>query len=77
MAEQDNSMSLTELLEAHRRERERLVWEGTFREYFAKSRFRHGKPFRTFGMPWLTVFGRSFIKNDRHLRCVRHGRNIY
>ncbi|MGE0131086.1 MAG: PrkA family serine protein kinase [Blastocatellales bacterium] len=27
-------MSLTELLEAHRRERERLVWEGTFREYF-------------------------------------------
>jgi serine protein kinase len=34
MAEQENSMSLTELLEAHRRERERLVWEGTFREYF-------------------------------------------
>jgi serine protein kinase len=34
MAEQDNTMSLTELLEAHRRERERLVWEGTFREYF-------------------------------------------
>ncbi|MGH9769931.1 MAG: PrkA family serine protein kinase [Blastocatellia bacterium] len=27
-------MSLTELLEAHRRDRERLVWEGTFREYF-------------------------------------------
>ncbi|HEU0174609.1 MAG TPA: protein prkA, partial [Blastocatellia bacterium] len=27
-------MNLTELLEAHRRERERLVWEGTFREYF-------------------------------------------
>ncbi|HEV2664601.1 MAG TPA: protein prkA [Blastocatellia bacterium] len=34
MAEQENSISLTELLEAHRRERERLVWEGTFREYF-------------------------------------------
>lgn len=34
MAEQENSMNLTELLEAHRRERERLVWEGTFREYF-------------------------------------------
>lgn len=34
MAEQDNTMSLTELLEAHRRDRERLVWEGTFREYF-------------------------------------------
>lgn len=34
MAEQNNTMSLTELLEAHRRERERLVWEGTFREYF-------------------------------------------
>ncbi len=34
MAEQEKTMSLTELLEAHRRERERLVWEGTFREYF-------------------------------------------
>src|SRR5215831_10153494 len=34
MAEQNNTTSLTELLEAHRRERERLVWEGTFREYF-------------------------------------------
>jgi len=34
MAEQENTMSLTELLEAHRREREGLVWEGTFREYF-------------------------------------------
>jgi serine protein kinase len=34
MAEQENTMSLTEMLEAHRRERERLVWEGTFREYF-------------------------------------------
>jgi serine protein kinase len=34
MAEQNNTMSLTELLEAHRRDRERLVWEGTFREYF-------------------------------------------
>ncbi|MFN0112483.1 MAG: LAGLIDADG family homing endonuclease [Blastocatellia bacterium] len=27
-------MSLSELLEAHRRERERLVWEGSFRDYF-------------------------------------------
>ncbi|MCI0659751.1 MAG: protein prkA [Acidobacteria bacterium] len=27
-------MSLSEMLEAHRRDRERLVWEGTFREYF-------------------------------------------
>lgn len=34
MAEQENTMSLTEMLEAHRRERERLVWEGSFREYF-------------------------------------------
>lgn len=34
MAEQEKPMSLTELLEAHRRDRERLVWEGTFREYF-------------------------------------------
>ena len=34
MAEQEKTLSLTELLEAHRRERERLVWEGTFREYF-------------------------------------------
>ena len=34
MAEQENTMNLTEMLEAHRRERERLVWEGTFREYF-------------------------------------------
>jgi predicted Ser/Thr protein kinase len=34
MADQEKTLSLTELLEAHRRERERLVWEGTFREYF-------------------------------------------
>ncbi len=34
MAEQEKPLSLTELLEAHRRDRERLVWEGTFREYF-------------------------------------------
>ncbi|MEO6724008.1 MAG: protein prkA [Blastocatellia bacterium] len=34
MAEQDKKLSLSDLLEAHRRERERLVWEGTFREYF-------------------------------------------
>ncbi|MBI3428333.1 MAG: protein prkA [Acidobacteria bacterium] len=34
MSEQENRLSLTEMLEAHRRERERLAWEGTFREYF-------------------------------------------
>ena len=34
MSEQEKRLSLTEMLEAHRRERERLVWEGTFREYF-------------------------------------------
>jgi serine protein kinase len=34
MSEQEKRLSLTELLEAHRRERERLAWEGTFREYF-------------------------------------------
>ncbi|MEK7830765.1 MAG: protein prkA, partial [Acidobacteriota bacterium] len=34
MAEQDKKLSLSELLEAHRRERERLVWEGSFRDYF-------------------------------------------
>jgi serine protein kinase len=34
MAEQEKPKSLSELLEAHRRDRERLVWEGTFREYF-------------------------------------------
>ncbi|MFN0110750.1 MAG: PrkA family serine protein kinase [Blastocatellia bacterium] len=34
MAEQDKKFSLSELLEAHRRERERLVWEGSFRDYF-------------------------------------------
>ncbi len=34
MAEKENTISLSELLEAHRRDRERLVWEGTFREYF-------------------------------------------
>ncbi|HEX9000337.1 MAG TPA: protein prkA [Blastocatellia bacterium] len=34
MAEQDKKLSLSDLLEAHRRERERLVWEGSFREYF-------------------------------------------
>jgi serine protein kinase len=34
MAEQEKPKSLTDLLEAHRRDRERLVWEGTFREYF-------------------------------------------
>lgn len=34
MSEQDKRLNLTEMLETHRRERERLVWEGTFREYF-------------------------------------------
>ncbi|MDQ3010314.1 MAG: protein prkA [Acidobacteriota bacterium] len=34
MAEQDKKLSLSDLLDAHRRDRERLVWEGTFREYF-------------------------------------------
>jgi serine protein kinase len=34
MAEQEKPLSLSEMLEAHRRERELLVWEGTFREYF-------------------------------------------
>lgn len=34
MPEQEKRLSLTEMLEAHRRERERLAWEGTFREYF-------------------------------------------
>ena len=34
MAEQENRISLTDMLEAHRRDRERLQWEGTFREYF-------------------------------------------
>ncbi len=34
MAEQEKRISLSELLEAHRRDRERLVWEGTFRDYF-------------------------------------------
>jgi serine protein kinase len=34
MTEQEKRLNLSEMLEAHRRERERLVWEGTFREYF-------------------------------------------
>ncbi|MBO0723622.1 MAG: protein prkA, partial [Blastocatellia bacterium] len=34
MAEKEKPLSLSEMLEAHRRERELLVWEGTFREYF-------------------------------------------
>ena len=34
MAEQEKRISLSELLEAHRRDRERLIWEGTFRDYF-------------------------------------------
>ncbi|MCI0664284.1 MAG: protein prkA [Acidobacteria bacterium] len=34
MAEQEKPLDLSEMLEVHRRERERTVWEGTFREYF-------------------------------------------
>ncbi|MCI0387906.1 MAG: protein prkA [Acidobacteria bacterium] len=34
MAEQEKPLNLSEMLEVHRRERERMVWEGTFREYF-------------------------------------------
>lgn len=34
MTEQDKRLNLSELLEAHRRQNERLVWEGTFRDYF-------------------------------------------
>ena len=34
MTEQEKRLNLSEMLETHRRDRERLVWEGTFREYF-------------------------------------------
>jgi serine protein kinase len=34
MEEKDKRFSISEMLEAHRRDRERLLWEGTFREYF-------------------------------------------
>jgi serine protein kinase len=30
----DDKLNISELLEAHRRDRERLAWEGTFRDYF-------------------------------------------
>jgi len=30
----ENKLNLTDLLETHRRDRERLAWEGTFRDYF-------------------------------------------
>ncbi len=30
----DNKINLSDLLETHRRDRERLAWEGTFRDYF-------------------------------------------
>src|ERR1043165_918708 len=30
----ENKINLTDLLETHRRDRERLAWEGTFRDYF-------------------------------------------
>ncbi len=31
---EDKKMNLSDLLETHRRDRERLAWEGTFRDYF-------------------------------------------
>jgi serine protein kinase len=34
MSEKDTGFDIIRLLEAHRREREQLHWEGTFREYF-------------------------------------------
>jgi serine protein kinase len=34
MEEKDKRLNISEMLEAHRRDRERLIWEGTFREYF-------------------------------------------
>src|SRR5205085_11889564 len=30
----DNKFNISDLLESHRRDRERLYWEGTFRDYF-------------------------------------------
>ncbi|HXG93141.1 MAG TPA: PrkA family serine protein kinase [Blastocatellia bacterium] len=30
----DNKLNISDLLETHRRDRERLAWEGTFRDYF-------------------------------------------
>jgi len=34
MEEKKQNLSISEMLEAHRREREQLIWEGTFRDYF-------------------------------------------
>ncbi len=31
---EDNKLNISDLLETHRREREQLAWEGTFRDYF-------------------------------------------
>jgi serine protein kinase len=31
---EENKLNISDLLETHRRERERLAWEGTFRDYF-------------------------------------------
>src|SRR5258706_7665879 len=31
---EDNKFNISDLLETHRRDRERLAWEGTFRDYF-------------------------------------------
>jgi serine protein kinase len=30
----ENKFNISDLLETHRRDRERLAWEGTFRDYF-------------------------------------------
>ncbi|HET9533124.1 MAG TPA: protein prkA, partial [Blastocatellia bacterium] len=30
----ENKLNISDLLETHRRDRERLAWEGTFRDYF-------------------------------------------
>jgi serine protein kinase len=34
MGDQEKRVNISDLLESHRRDRERLLWEGTFREYF-------------------------------------------
>jgi len=34
MEDKEKRLNISDLLEAHRRDRERLIWEGTFREYF-------------------------------------------
>ncbi len=34
MGDQEKRVNISDLLESHRRDREQLLWEGTFREYF-------------------------------------------